>query len=87
LLRIGGTLGLSQRANVLLNIFRAYVTPQAGKIDAIRGALVNLLAYSHEVYCKGETADIEPLDVMDYIYKEMYDCIVNNKTPLYAPLS
>jgi hypothetical protein len=25
--------------------------------------------------------------VMDYIYKEMYDCIVNNKTPLYAPLS
>jgi hypothetical protein len=74
---IGGTLGLSQRSNVLLRIFRASIAPQAGNIDAIRGALVNLLAYSHEVYCKGETAEVEPLDVMDYIHKEMYDCIVN----------
>jgi hypothetical protein len=82
---IGGTLGLSQRSNVLLRIFRASIAPQAGNIDAIRGGLVNLLAYSHEVYCKGETAEIEPLDVMDYIHKEMYDCIVNKKTPLYAP--
>jgi hypothetical protein len=81
---IGGTLGLSQRSNVLLRIFRASIAPQAGNIDAIRGALVNLLAYSHEVYCKGETAKIEPLDVMDYIHKEMYGCIVNKKTPLYA---
>jgi hypothetical protein len=43
------------------------------------------MAYSHEVYCKGETAEVEPLDVMDYIHKEMNDCIVNKKTPLYAP--
>jgi hypothetical protein len=82
---IGGTLGLSQCSNVLLRIFRASVAPQSSNIDAIRGALVNLMAYSHEVYCKGETAEVEPLDVMDYIHKEMNDCIVNKKTPLFAP--
>jgi hypothetical protein len=52
-------------------MFRASISPQAGNIDAIRGSLVNLLAYSHEVYCQGETAYVDPLDVMVYIYKEM----------------
>jgi hypothetical protein len=66
-------------------MFRASIAPQAGNIDAIRGGLVNLMAYSHEVYCKGETAEVEPLDVIDYIHKEMNDCMVNKKTPLYAP--
>jgi hypothetical protein len=81
----GGTLGLSQRSNILLRIFRASIATQAGNFDAIHGALVNLLAYSHEVYCKGETAHVEPLDVMDFIHKEINDCMVNKKTPLYAP--
>jgi hypothetical protein len=82
---IGGTLGLSKRSNILLRIFRASIAPQAGNFDAIRGASVNLLAYSHEVYCGGETAHVEPLDVMDFIHKEINDCILNKKTPLYAP--
>jgi hypothetical protein len=43
------------------------------------------MAYSHENYCKGETAMVEPLDVMDFIHKEINDCLVNKKTPLYAP--
>jgi hypothetical protein len=64
---IGGTLGLSQCSNILLCMFRSSIAPQAGNFDTIRGALVNLLAYSHEVYCKGETAEVEPLDVMDFI--------------------
>jgi hypothetical protein len=79
---IGGTLRLSQRSNILLRMFRASIAPQAGNFDAIRGALVNLFAYTHEVYCKGETAEVEPLDVMDFIHKEINDCIVNKKTPL-----
>jgi len=82
---VGGTLGLSKRSNILLRIFRASIAPQAGNFDAIHGALVNLLAYSHEVYCKGEIAHVEPLDVMDFIHKEINDCILNKKTPLYAP--
>jgi hypothetical protein len=47
---IGGTLGLSQRSNVLLRIFQTSIAAQAGNIDYIGGALVNLLVYSHEVY-------------------------------------
>jgi hypothetical protein len=82
---VGGTLGLSQRSNILLQIFWASIAPQAGNFDTIHGALVNLLANSHEVYCKGETTHVEPLDVMDFIHKEINDCIVNKKTPLYAP--
>jgi hypothetical protein len=82
---IGGTLGLSQWSNILLRIFRASIAPQAGNFDAICGALVNLLAYSHEVHCKGETTHVEPLNVMDFIHKEINDCIVNKKTTLYAP--
>jgi hypothetical protein len=65
-------------------MFWASIAPQAGNFDAICGALVNLLAYSREVYCKGETAHVEPLDVMAFIHKEINDCIVNKKTPLYA---
>jgi hypothetical protein len=82
---IGGTLGLSQRSNILLRMFRDSIAPQAGNFDAICGALVNLLVYTHEVCCKGETAEVEPLDVMDFIHREINDCLVNKKTPLYAP--
>jgi hypothetical protein len=65
--------------------YQASIAPQAGNFDAIRGAFVNLLAYTHEVYCKGETVEVEPLDVMDFIHKEINDCLLNKKTPLYAP--
>jgi hypothetical protein len=40
---IGSTLGLSQCSNILLCIFQASIATQAGNIDAIHGALVNLL--------------------------------------------
>jgi hypothetical protein len=29
--------------------------------------------------------NVEPFDVMDFIHKEINDCMVNKKTPLYAP--
>jgi hypothetical protein len=42
-------------------------------------------AYAHTIFCQGANTSPEPLNVMDYIYKEMYECIVNKKTPMYAP--
>jgi hypothetical protein len=54
-------------------------------LDAIQGGLVNLMVYAHHVFCQGLDASPEPLDVMDYIYKDMYECIVNKKTSVYAP--
>jgi hypothetical protein len=47
--------------------------------------LVKLLAYSHEVFCKGQEAQVEPIDVMDFIHREMYECILSKKAPVYAP--
>jgi hypothetical protein len=70
----------------LLCLFRENISPSAGNLDAIHGGLVNLLAYSHEVYMGGEEGEVEPIDVMDFIYKEMYDVVITKKkTLVYAP--
>jgi hypothetical protein len=55
-------------------------------LDAILGGLVNLHTYSHEVFVGGEEGEVEPIDVMDFIYKEMYDTVITKmKNPVYAP--
>jgi hypothetical protein len=83
---LGDAYGFKTRYNILLRIFRENIAPSAGNLDAICGALVNLLAYSHEVFVSGEEAEVEPIDVMDFIYKEMYDTMnTKKKTPVYAP--
>jgi hypothetical protein len=54
-------------------------------LDAIHGGLVNLLAYSHKIFMGEQEAEVEPLDVMDFIYKEMYYVVITKKkTPMYA---
>jgi hypothetical protein len=82
---VGESYGLKTRYNLLLHLFRENIAPSAGNLDALRGGLVNLLAYSHEVFCKGEEAQVEPIDAMDFIHQEMYECILSKKAPVYAP--
>jgi hypothetical protein len=77
--------GLRTRYNILLHFFRENIAPSAGNLDSLRGGLVNLLAYSREVFCKGQEAQVEPIDVMNFIHREMYECILSNKAPVYAP--
>ena len=73
--------------NTMLQMFRHTIAPQAGNIDQIRGGLVNLMAHAHFVCCRGKdyTGDDAKIDVMDYIYHEMYSRIMDKKTPVYAP--
>ena len=73
--------------NTMLRMFRHTIAPQAGNIDQLRGGLVNLMAHSHFVLCRGKnyTGDDVKVDVMDYIYHEMYSCIMDKKAPVYAP--
>jgi hypothetical protein len=59
---IGDAYGLRTRYNILLRLFRENIAPSAGNLDALRGGLVNLLAYSHEVYVKGVEAEVQPDD-------------------------
>jgi hypothetical protein len=82
---VGDSYGLRTRYNILLCLFHENIAPSVGNLDALRGGLVNLLAYSHEVFCKGQEAQVEPIDVMDFIHREMYECILSKKAPIYAP--
>jgi hypothetical protein len=83
---LGDDYGFKTRYNILLCLFRENIAPSAGNLDAICGDLVNLLAYSHEVFVSGEEVEVDPMDVMDFIYKEMYDTVITKKkTLVYAP--
>jgi hypothetical protein len=42
---VGDSYGLRTRYNTLLCLFRENIAPSAGNLDALRGGLVNLLAY------------------------------------------
>jgi hypothetical protein len=78
--------GLKTRYNILLCLFHENIAPSEGNLDAIRGGLVNLLAYSHEVSVAGQEVEVEPVDIMDFIYKETYDVVITKKkNPVYVP--
>ena len=69
----------------LVRIFRQNVDPSGGNNDSLQGHLVDLLLFAHEV-ANSEEPDVDySLDVMDYIYHEMYDAMINRHTIPYAP--
>jgi hypothetical protein len=83
----GKAKGLKLLYNILLRIFRENIVLSSGNEDDIRGALVDLLLYSHRICRHGdEEPPLAPLDVVDFIYKEMYLCMLDvKKAPIYAP--
>jgi hypothetical protein len=58
---LGDAYGFKTRYNILLRLFRENIALSAGNLDAICGGLVNLLAYSHEVFVSGEEAKVDLL--------------------------
>ena len=47
---------------------------------------MNLLHYAHEAATLGNLRpNACPVDVMDYIFNEMYDAVIHKKVPPYAP--
>ena len=84
--KVGTTHGLLPLYDILLRMFRESIAPSAGNNDAIRGGLVNLLHFAHETATQGTLRpNANPVDVMDYIFNEMYDSMINKKVPPYAP--
>lgn len=72
--------------NILIRMFRSNISPSAGNEDAVRGALVNLMAHAHHVYRLGpEDERNQHVDVMYYIFQEMHIAITEKKCPPYAP--
>jgi len=69
----------------LLRMFRENIAPRAGNLDEIRQGTSNLLMRSLMLYQKGRKYTCEGIDVMDFIFQEMWLCFLNKKTPVYAP--
>jgi len=83
---IGSTKGLLPTYDILLRMFRHSIAPSGGNNDEIRGGLVNLMVYAHEVLMEDDPEPNSfPIDVMDFIFNEMYDAVMGRKVPPYAP--
>ncbi|KAK1686253.1 hypothetical protein QYE76_047101 [Lolium multiflorum] len=69
----------------LLRFFRATISPSGGNNDAIRGALVDLLRLSCECAQDGDETRDFTVDVMDYIFHEIFNAMVSRTSMPYAP--
>ena len=79
------TAGLLPLYSQLVNMFRMNIAPSGGNNDAIRASLINLLYFSYEVANDPNPGQHNRLDVMDYIYREMFDAMVSKHSIPYAP--
>lgn len=72
--------GLNRLFNTLLRIFRNNIAHEIGNLDAIRGGLVNLMVYAQWIddaeKIGGDVDNIQPIDVMDFIFREIKECIL-----------
>lgn len=82
---VGQNTGFLPIYQQLVTIFRDTICPSGGNNDAIRGNLVELLAFAHEVEENDDPNIDVKLDVMDFIFHEMYDAMIKKKSMPYAP--
>ena len=82
---IGENQGLLPLYDLLVRIFRENIAPSGGNNDSLRGTLVDLLLLAHEVATSEDLDQDYSLDVMDYIYHEMFDAMINRYSMPYAP--
>ncbi|KAK1667120.1 hypothetical protein QYE76_055279 [Lolium multiflorum] len=66
--------------DIMLRVYRETIGPKGGNLDELHLYEVDLMANS---FAKKGTG--EKLDVMDYIYHEMWSCVMEKKLPAYAP--
>ncbi|KAK1607359.1 hypothetical protein QYE76_031032 [Lolium multiflorum] len=66
--------------DIMLRVYRETIGPKGGNLDELHLYEVDLMANS---FAKRGTG--EKIDVMDYIYNEMWSCVMEKKLPSYAP--
>jgi hypothetical protein len=64
--------------NLLAKIFRENIVSKSGDVSVVRGYMVNLLYYT-------KPSRVRKIDVMDFIYKEIYFGVMDKHAPAYAP--
>jgi hypothetical protein len=82
---VGEIYGLLPLYDMLVRIFRKNIAPSGGNNDAIRASLVDLLIYAHECAESTDPNTDFCLDVMDFIYNEMFHAMINKGSLPYAP--
>jgi hypothetical protein len=69
----------------LVRIFRENIAPSGGNNDAIRTSLVELLFLAHQCATSTDPNEDFTLDVMDFIFYEIKDAIIQRNIVPYAP--
>ena len=82
---VGTITGLLPIYDQLLRFFRATIAPSGGNNDALRGTLVDLLRLSCECAQDSDETKDFTVDVMDYIFHEIFDAMVSRTSMPYAP--
>jgi hypothetical protein len=77
--------GLLSLYDQLVHIFRENIAPSGGNNDVIRTSLVDLVYLAHECATSSDPNEDFTLDVMDFIYHEIKDAIIQRNTLPYAP--
>jgi len=79
--KVGMSKGLFPTWDIMHRIYRETINPKVGNIDEIHGYLKNLMLLTRDMQGKGKK-----LDVMDFIWHEMWDVIIKKKNIAFAPL-
>jgi hypothetical protein len=82
---VGFIEGLLPLYDQVIHIFRENIAPSGGNNDVIRTSLVDLLYLAHECATSSDPDENFTLDVMDFIYHEIKDAIIQRNTLPYAP--
>ena len=73
---VGTNIGLYALYDILLRMFRLSISPSAGNNDAIHGGLINLMFHAYDTFSHGNGESARwNIDVMDYIYHEIYAAV------------
>ena len=82
---IGTTSGLLPLYALLVRLFRERIAPSGGNNDAIRTSLVELLYHAYECSINEDPGKSFKIDVMDFVFQEMWEAMLHRKCPPYAP--
>jgi hypothetical protein len=82
---VGFINGMHPLYDQLVRIFRENIAPSGGNNDAIRTSLVDLLSLAHECATSTDLDEDFTPDVIDFIFYEIKDAIIQRNTVPYAP--
>jgi hypothetical protein len=82
---VGFINGLHPLYDQLVHIFRENIAPSGGNNNAIRTSLVDLIFLAHQCATSSDPDEDFTLDMMDFIFYEIKDAIIQRNTLSYAP--